>query len=218
MAPEKLSRDTVCEHALALADREGLEAVTIRRLAKELGVTPMALYWHFKNKDELLNALTEHALRHVTANLSPDDPWDVRLHAIVDTVLTAMRAHPCLPALLGVADKHKVESFQRATEASLGVLGEAGFPMRRRYWIATYLLNGCIALVQNNPAPPDLTAQELAEHRRLRRLEIESLPADRFPCTIAYARTMAEPADPEDFFAFGVELLISGVRAIAPQP
>ena len=40
--------------AIALADAEGLDALTIRRLAQELGVTPMALYWHFRNKEELL--------------------------------------------------------------------------------------------------------------------------------------------------------------------
>ena len=56
-APEaertRLSKEVVVECGLALADAEGLEALTIRRLATELGVTPMALYWHFRNKEEL---------------------------------------------------------------------------------------------------------------------------------------------------------------------
>lgn len=52
-----LTPQTVVEGALALADAEGLEAVTIRRLAKELGVTPMALYWHFSSKGELLEGM-----------------------------------------------------------------------------------------------------------------------------------------------------------------
>src|SRR5437763_5942986 len=42
-----LSREVVADRALALADTDGIDAVTIRRLATELGVTPMALYWHF---------------------------------------------------------------------------------------------------------------------------------------------------------------------------
>src|SRR5215469_5319588 len=50
----RLSRAAVVERALALSDADGLEAVTIRRLATELGVSPMALYWHFRTKDELL--------------------------------------------------------------------------------------------------------------------------------------------------------------------
>ena len=53
-APPRLSREALVEAAMALADREGLDALTIRRLAGEIGVTPMALYWHVKDKDELL--------------------------------------------------------------------------------------------------------------------------------------------------------------------
>ena len=52
----RLSRETIVASAVALADAEGLEAVTIRRLAQEHGVTPMAMYWHFSDKDSLLDA------------------------------------------------------------------------------------------------------------------------------------------------------------------
>src|SRR5512135_623562 len=55
----RLSKQAVVQRALALADAEGLDALTIRRLATELGVTPMALYWHFRNKEELLAGLAD---------------------------------------------------------------------------------------------------------------------------------------------------------------
>jgi TetR/AcrR family transcriptional regulator, tetracycline repressor protein len=60
VARERLSRDTIVDGAIALADAEGLDAVTIRRLAQDHEVTPMALYWHFKDKGELLDALRPH--------------------------------------------------------------------------------------------------------------------------------------------------------------
>ena len=50
----RLTRAAVVDRALALVDKSGLDALTIRKLATELGVTPMALYWHFRGKDELL--------------------------------------------------------------------------------------------------------------------------------------------------------------------
>src|SRR6266536_2501030 len=53
----RLSKSAVVGRALALADAEGLDALTVRRLAQELGVTPMALYWHFRSKEELLTGL-----------------------------------------------------------------------------------------------------------------------------------------------------------------
>src|SRR3954466_2139615 len=96
----RLSRDAIIASAVSLADAEGLEAVTIRRLAQELGVTPMALYWHFKNKDELLLGITDHALSTVKATRDPSDPWPVQLRAMVEALVGVMRDHPCLPALL----------------------------------------------------------------------------------------------------------------------
>jgi len=54
----RLSREAIVVGAIALADAEGLDAVTIRRLAQEHGVTPMAMYWHFSDKDSLLDGLS----------------------------------------------------------------------------------------------------------------------------------------------------------------
>ncbi len=62
---ERLSRDVVAAGALDLADREGLEAVTIRRLATDNSVTPMALYWHFKDKDAVLDGIAEQIYKSV---------------------------------------------------------------------------------------------------------------------------------------------------------
>src|SRR5258706_10592647 len=108
---DRLSRATVAEHALKLADAEGLDSVTIRRLAQELGVTPMALYWHFKNKDELLLGLVDHVLAGVKATRDPADPWLRQLRAMVESLVTLMREHPSLPALLQAVDKQEAASF-----------------------------------------------------------------------------------------------------------
>src|SRR5262245_53387782 len=95
---ERLTRTTVVGRAIEIADTEGLDAVTIRRLAQELGVTPMALYWHFKNKDELLLGITDHVLAGVTTNRAANDGWQRQLRAMVEALVNVMREHPCLPA------------------------------------------------------------------------------------------------------------------------
>src|SRR6201987_4268065 len=105
----RLSKATVVERALALADAGGLEAITIRRLAQELGVTPMALYWHFKNKDELLLGLTDHVMADVRADRSATDPWPTQVPAMAEALGRAMPAPPCLPDLLTAVDKKGVE-------------------------------------------------------------------------------------------------------------
>ena len=85
---------------MEFADADGLEAVTIRRLAQDLGVTPMALYWHFADKDALLLAIAERLWDEAAAELG--DVSDVQsgqagwaqLDEIVGAAVTVLRARP----------------------------------------------------------------------------------------------------------------------------
>src|SRR5690349_16629749 len=151
---EKLTRVAVLERAAKLADADGLDAVTIRRLAQELGVTPMALYWHFKNKDELLAGLTDHVLAGVKATRDPRDPWLRQLRAMVESLVAVMREHPSLPDLFQAVDKQEAASFARATNDALELLTRAGFDLDEGYWIASHLLHGSIGLVAAQPGCP----------------------------------------------------------------
>lgn len=206
----------MAERALRLGDEAGVEAVTIRRLAQELGVTPMALYWHFKNKDELLLGVVDHALATVRADRAAGDPWQKQLRAMVEALLAVMREHPSLPELMHSVDKTRGVSFTRATNDALALLAEAGFDLAEAYWIASYLLQGAIGLVHAWPGcPPTVPADQAAEWRRQKRLDLQRLPADRFPMMVALADTYREAPDLERYYAFGVDLLISAVEASA---
>jgi TetR/AcrR family tetracycline transcriptional repressor len=218
VAGEKLSKAAVAERALRLGDEAGVEAVTIRRLAQELGVTPMALYWHFKNKDELLQGVVDHALTGVRADRAAGDPWQKQLRAMVERLVAVMRTHPVLPDLLFSIQKDTVLSFNRAADDALALLREAGFSVQEGWWISTYLLHGAIGLVRAQPdCPSNIPPEQAGEWRRQRRLTIERLPADEFPMLVAFAGTYAEPQDTEAFYTFGVNLLMAGVEAAAQR-
>ena len=74
-----LSADRIVELAIRHADAGGLEHVSMRRLAGELSVTPMALYWHFANRDALLEAMAEQVAGEVAHDDDPDAPsWTPR--------------------------------------------------------------------------------------------------------------------------------------------
>jgi AcrR family transcriptional regulator len=213
---ERLSKATVAERALRLADEEGLDAITIRRLAKELGVTPMALYWHFKNKDELLLGVVDHVLSGVRADRSAGDPWQKQLRAIVETVIGVMRAHPSLPDLMHSTDKTQTPSFNRATNDTLALLADAGFDVEEAYWIASYLLHGAMNLVAAQPdCPASVPPEQAEEWRRQKRARLECLPADTFPMMIEFAKTYRRAPDVERYFVFGTDLLMSAVEAMA---
>ncbi|PRX18651.1 TetR family transcriptional regulator [Actinoplanes italicus] len=213
---ERLTKATVAECALRLADAEGLDAVTIRRVAKENGVTPMALYWHFKNKDELLLGMIDYALSGVRADPEAGDPWQKRLRKVIETVVGVMRAHPSLTGLFHAVDKMQTESFTRATNDTLALLTDAGFTVEEGYWVATYLLNGCIGVVSGQPGcPPGVAAEQEPEWRRQKRVNLEALPADRFPMMIELAATYRDEPDMDRYYAFSVDLLVSGVESMA---
>src|ERR687895_2992833 len=87
-----LTPQTVVEGALALADSEGLGAVTIRRLAKKLGVTPMALYWHFRSKDELLDGMAARIFEEVDLSVDASARWQEQLRALLGSMVGVLRA------------------------------------------------------------------------------------------------------------------------------
>src|SRR5829696_2199994 len=101
-APQRatLTPRAVVEGALSLADAEGLEAVTIRRLAKELGVTPMALYWHFRSKDELLDGMAARIFEEVDLTVDASAAWQEQLRALLGSMLGVLRTRPSTAILL----------------------------------------------------------------------------------------------------------------------
>ncbi|PWK51363.1 TetR family transcriptional regulator [Actinoplanes xinjiangensis] len=213
---DRLTKAAVADRALRLADEEGLDAVTVRRLAKELGVTPMALYWHFKNKDELLLGMVDHVLSTVRADANTGDPWQKRLRGVVETVVGVMRTHPSLPILMHAVDKTQTESFNRATNDTLTLLSHAGFTVEEGYWVAMYLLNGCIGIVSGQPGcPPGVPADQEPEWRRQKRVHLEGMPADRFPMMIELASSYRDEPDLDRYYTFAADLLIAGVEAMA---
>lgn len=100
-----LSRQRVLAAAMDLADAEGLSAITMRRLAADLGVEAMSLYYHVPGKEGLLDGLTEAVLDEinaaVAARVRPDDSWPTALRHRCLAAREVMVRHRWAPALLG---------------------------------------------------------------------------------------------------------------------
>jgi len=208
----RLSRDAIIASALSLADAEGLDAVTIRRLAQEHGVTPMAMYWHFNDKDSLLDGLAEHLVDVVRLPEPSDEPWDEQLGAILTAFLVAIRPHP---AIAGLALRRILvaEPGLRIAERVLDLLRRAGFSAPRAAEIGTFLVCSVITLVASDPTPR-LTGEERDQMLRRRRAFLESLSPARYPNVIAAAPALAVCRDEDDYFALNLDLLVQGVRGI----
>lgn len=123
----RIDRDAVLEAALDLGDNEGLEAITLRRLAELLGVTPMALYRHVAGKEELLDGLAE--LLYAELELpEPHGDWWAELTALARSTRRTLVAHPwAVPLFARPLSGPHGEALDDALEATL--LG-AGFTQR----------------------------------------------------------------------------------------
>ena len=212
----RLSKRAVAEQALKLADADGLDALTIRKLAQHLGVTPMALYWHFRSKEELLEGVSEQVWGEIDVHVDPSVPWWAQLQAGLESLLRVLRAHPSAPQLLLEHEKRN-EAALRATEATLEILLRAGFGPQHASEIARSTLWTGIMLVMSEAGyHPELSEDERAEFQRRNEVFFAMLPAARYPRLIECAAPMAD-CDPDFHYRLGVEMFIAGVRATAER-
>ncbi len=212
-----LTPQTVVEGALALADSEGLEAVTIRRLAKELGVTPMALYWHFRSKDELLEGMAARIFEEIDLSMDASATWREQLRALLGSMVDVLRAHPSTAILLSTRTASS-ESSLRATEIVLDILGRGGFSPTQATQIARHTFSTVTNLVSGEPGVVVREESgELTDARQRARLFLGSLPPKRYPRLVEAATPLSEGVDPDTYFAFGLDLLLAGIEAMAAR-
>ena len=210
----RLDRTAVVDAALALAAAEGLDAVTIRRLAQELSVTPMALYWHFADKDALLAGVAERLWDEVSAELAVS--WDPeaaaidRLRLLLDVLVAVLRRHPAVVELAPLVAVDCPSGLE-VTERALGVLDELGMAGEEAAQVATFVLKSAMTLASSLPIAP--SGDEDAWRRK--RIALASLPPERYPRLVASAGWFTDCSDPEGYAGRLIGLVVDGVRARA---
>ena len=131
---EPLSRERVLAAAVSLADADGIQALTMRRLAADLGVEAMSLYYHLPAKQALLDGVADTVLEEIAAAIgrldhSGDDDWRTRLRRQCLTARRVMLRHPWAPGLLG--SRQSVPAGVYAYfDGIIGTLVGAGFSYR----------------------------------------------------------------------------------------
>jgi AcrR family transcriptional regulator len=210
---QRLSRDAIVSRALAVADAEGIDAVSVRRLARELGVTPMALYWHFDGKEALRHALGDRLLDELDLTLDERVPWPEQLRAFVASFTAVLRAHPSAAVLIGSLPTIASENALRATEVALDILRRAGFSSEEAAHITTQIVRTttsmAIAELDEVRAPGEPAGDKEAILR--------ALPPERFPRVIEAAGALSAPQDPESFYDLVIELVVAGIESAAAK-
>jgi TetR/AcrR family tetracycline transcriptional repressor len=205
--PARLTREQIVEAALSVTDAEGLDALSMRRLGRELEVSPMALYSYFESKRDLVRAMLDVVSRGLEPRRRPDGDWTEHLADMGRRMRETILQHPRLAQLfvtapaLGGRAMHAVEDMIGLLRAR-GVGGETA--VRAVYAVTAYAIG--------------FVAQEVPRHERggtaARSEALASLPADRFPNMVELADVAAGFASDRQFES-GLQALIAGFRAQA---
>ncbi|HET7518586.1 MAG TPA: TetR/AcrR family transcriptional regulator [Actinomycetes bacterium] len=207
-----LSRGPVLEAARRIAEKEGVDRLTMRRLAAELGVMPNALYTYFPHKEALLDALLDDLLAGVEAGDPAEGDWRDGLVRVMDASRRLLLAHPELASVF-VARQGLGPNAARLGEVSLELLRRAGLDGERAVAALRVLLVYSLGFAAFQA--PRLAGDPGARSARAE-AAFASLPEDRFPRMHGLAGDLAGPTTDRQFHT-GLRWLLDGIAAEARQ-
>jgi AcrR family transcriptional regulator len=194
----RLRRERVVDEAIALLDADGLDALTMRKLATRLGVQPGALYWHFAGKQALLDAMADRFLDGFTDRL-PGGSWDEQFAAAgwrLRQVLLSHRDGARVMAGTYVAEPNTILLGNLVIE----ILQAAGLPADRAGWATFAAFHYVLGHTIEEQAQLELTERGAWEPQLTVNGVENKLAATAFT------------ADPAERFAYGLQLFVDGIR------
>ena len=206
-----LSKERVLRAAVELADREGIDALSMRRLAKDLGVEAMSLYNHVANKDEILVGMIDLVTSEV------DDPsteggldWKTAIRrSAISTHDAFIRHRWSCPLMMKVAAM--IPSRMRWMESLLRTLREAGFSPNLTHHAYHALDAHIVGFTLWQVSFPFQNREELLD---MAGEFLKAIPVDEYPYVIEHAQEHLDEPDPNEpnEFDFGLDLILDGLE------
>lgn len=199
-----LSADRIVDGALAIIDRDGLGALSMRHLGQELGSGATSLYWHVANREALLDLIVDRLLEEVDqeVRLDPAAQWRAQVAAFARTLRRVLARHASAAALLG-SRVPVGPAGVRVMERMLTVLAAAGFRGQQQalaYGAVTgYAVGQAVLQLRAGSQPQQLGAL------------LEAAPRNRFPNVAQHASELAAITD-EDEFEYGLQRMLDGLE------
>jgi AcrR family transcriptional regulator len=209
-----LSEELILDTALRLLREEGLDALTMRRLAAELDTGPASLYVYIRNRDELLNAVFDRVGGMVAIEEPDPARWREQLHGLVDRLLAVLEEHRGI-ARVAVANVPTGENLLRVADNMMGLLLAGGVRPRDAAWACDIL-----PLFVTAAAVETATYQERGEVQDEVVVELETafrnLSPERFPNLTANLDDLLS-GDGDQRFQFGIDTFLDGLVARAQR-
>ncbi|MFF3594555.1 TetR/AcrR family transcriptional regulator [Kitasatospora indigofera] len=219
-----LSRDRVLRAAVALADGTGIEALSMRRLAQELGVVPMALYKHVANKEELLDGMVDAVVGAIRPpDLGPD--WRGAVRGRILAAREALRSHPWASQVIR-SRSGPTPALLAHMDAVIGVFRTGGFSVDLTHHAMHALGSRVLGFTQEVfDAPPGAAPGAVAGPQAAEQAAAFRQLAERYPHVTELAGATAHdddsvvgPGCDDQFeFEFALDLLLDGFERLRQQ-
>ena len=212
-APQRapLTRDRVVRAGVALADDNGIEAVSMRRLAKDLGVEAMSLYNHVENKGDLVDAMVDDVVREI--DLPSDQDWETAIRRCAISAYDTFLRHPWACSLVLSPGSLRLEENPRLRymEWLLGRLEDAGFSAELTYRgyhaLDSHILGFTIWQLGHSVGTEDMDIADLAAGF------LRDTSANEFPYLIEHVHQhLAAGRDGATEFEYGLNLILDGLK------
>jgi AcrR family transcriptional regulator len=202
-----LTRQRVLHAAIALADRNGVGSLSMRKLAQELGVEAMSLYHHVANKDDVLDGIVDIVFSEIDL---PEDgaDWKAAMRERAISAREALRRHPWAIGLMESRSSPGAATL-RHHDAVLRVLRTAGFTVEMAAHAFSLLDSYIYGFALQETSLPFETSEELVD---VAQTILESLPADEYPHLTEMVEHARQPG-----YAFaaeyevGLDLILDGI-------
>jgi AcrR family transcriptional regulator len=204
-----MSRERVLAAAIRLADAGGIESLSMRKLAQELGVEAMTLYYHVANKDDILNGMVDIVVSEFDLPSRPAD-WKAEIRRTAISAYEVLVRHPWAASLVLTAGGISPARL-RYMDSILGCFRQAGFSAEMTdhayHAVESHIMGFTLWEVGMN-----LGSQE--ELAALASNFLEKLPVEEFPYLAEHVEQHLKPrrADDPGEFEFGLELILDGLE------
>lgn len=203
-----LTRDRIVRAAIDLIERDGSDALSMRRVAAELGVAVMSLYNHVGSKAALLDAVAEHILSGMIVPDDPAMPWTERARMLIRAFRKVAHDYPrCVTVVL--TRKVDAPSAMVPVERALAIADDAGFDGETAVRIMRAMMAYAIGAQMR-----EVGAAKMLDYLPQGGAgQWGDLDPDAFPHVLALRRNLLAH-DPETDFEFGLDLLIQALDAL----
>ena len=206
-----LTRDQIVAAAIRLADRDGLAALSMRKLGQELEAGATSLYWHVKNKDQLEDLVLDAMIGEFVEEVVPAEGWRDQLAEMARALRRVLIRHRNIAPLLGdrpTLGPHALD----AAEWAMAVLHDAGFDARTISMASGALINYAsgFALFELKSPGGDSSSPEAKAMAEAVMAYFRALPPERYPNLLAVA---GENVSDDDAFEYGLQRLLDGFEA-----